>query len=541
MNPASHQFPRASAPSDSIPPWACTVFLTVACVAGWSTSSNSEAGPFLIAILSISAMSGGGQGKYYIGLAREDYYTKGGEPPGLWIGGGSKQISLDGTVKPQQLRNLLLGFSPDGGLDLVRNAGDEKRQSGWDLTFSAPKSVSVIWALSSPDVRQQIQRAQFEAATTTLSFLEREAGIVRLGAGGREIEKARLIAAAFEHGTSRAQDPQLHTHVLLLNIGVRADGTTRALSSRPIYRMKMLAGRVYRESLALALERDLSVEIHRTNSSFSIAGVPDSVCRTFSKRREQILTALEERSLTSAIAAKIAALDTRPAKALIPREKLFAVWQEKGKELGFGTREVTELLSRARDRALADREREPAGPRATSPRPTPHGDPSAGATMRSQTPALHESEPTRQLSSEFRTKPSRIFGRVLFKIPLTPFELRLTTKRPFHRAPSFSPAKNFELPMLAIARRGEPIWKPKYYLPKPLFEKQIGVWNLSVRGKYLFPNAPQWTPLHGVYRKVICVSLRPDLADMSAWREKVANPIAPHISPQRPRSHELHR
>ena len=95
-------------------------------------------------MLSISPpMKGAGKGNYYTGLAQEDYYTKGGEPLGEWYGEGAEQLGLNGKVKDIELRLALEGFSPTGE-KLVQNAGDKDRQSGWDLTFSAPKSVSIL-------------------------------------------------------------------------------------------------------------------------------------------------------------------------------------------------------------------------------------------------------------------------------------------------------------------------------------------------------------------------------------------------------------
>ena len=112
--------------------------------AGWKNTSNPTD-----LMLSISKpMHGAGQGNYYLGLAREDYYLSGGEPPGLWHGEGASRLGLSGVVEPEKFRNLLNGFSPDRLHPLAQNAGRNDRQSGWDLTFSAPKSVSVLWALS---------------------------------------------------------------------------------------------------------------------------------------------------------------------------------------------------------------------------------------------------------------------------------------------------------------------------------------------------------------------------------------------------------
>jgi len=206
-------------------------------------------------MLSISPpMKGAGQGDYYLELAQEDYYTKGGEPPGKWYGEGTEALGVEGQVQAQELRKLLEGYSPDGKEKLVQNAGDDNRQSGWDLTFSAPKSVSTLWAVSDEETRKTIQHAQEKAVHAALDHIQGEAGFTRRGKGGEEIESAKLSFATFEHGTSRSQDPQLHTHALALNIGIREDGTTGTIRSKDIFEQKMSAGAIYRAELSYQLE-----------------------------------------------------------------------------------------------------------------------------------------------------------------------------------------------------------------------------------------------------------------------------------------------
>ena len=86
---------------------------------------------------------GTGRASYYLELASGDYYLRGGEPLGVWHGKGTKTLGLKGTVEKAAFHDLLLGFAPDKSGALVQNAGAEKRQSAWDLTFGAPKALSV--------------------------------------------------------------------------------------------------------------------------------------------------------------------------------------------------------------------------------------------------------------------------------------------------------------------------------------------------------------------------------------------------------------
>jgi len=290
-------------------------------------------------MLSIGAM-GNGQGSYYVDLAAEDYYLKGGEPPGQWIGEGAALLGLSGQVEPKQFLKLFQGFDA-GGKPLVQNAGATNRQPGWDLTFSAPKSVSTVWAVCDPEMRQAIQAAHFAALQGAVAFLE-EGATTRRGKNGDIKEPAKLLVATFEHGTSRAQDPQLHTHALVLNLAVRADGTTGALESQHFYRSKMAAGALYRAELSRQLQ-GLGFEIKREKTTFEIKGVPQALQEEFSKRRAEIEARLEKQDKHSARAAAVAALATRTVKEHRAREELFREWQQVGKGYNFTNQEAQDL------------------------------------------------------------------------------------------------------------------------------------------------------------------------------------------------------
>ena len=213
--------------------------------------------------------------EYHLRLAREDYYTKGGEPKGKWIGGAAGHFELEAKlVRNRQLRQLLDGYSPENKTQkLVQNAGKKSRQKGWDLTFSAPKEVSVLWAASSQQVRRKISKCQLEAVKVAIDYLEANAVLTRRGKDGAKLERAKLLVAAFEHSTSRAEDPTLHTHCLIANLCLRDDGTTGTLHSNvtkkstynTLLRHIKAAGAVYRTELSYRLETRLGLEVH-TNS-----------------------------------------------------------------------------------------------------------------------------------------------------------------------------------------------------------------------------------------------------------------------------------
>lgn len=298
-------------------------------------------------MLSIGKMSMGQDG-YYATLAREDYYLKGGEPPGQWLGSGAEALRLSGQVDNERFKELFSGRFK--GMDLVQNAGSEKRCPGWDCTFSAPKSVSVAWSQAEGTTAQEFRAAHLSAVEAAVSYLEDRCGWTRRGHAGEEMEKARLVFAAYEHGTSRAQDPQLHTHALLLNICLRTDGTTGALDTRALYSHKMAAGALYRAELSRQLEVRLGLESIEKGSMFELKGVPKALCDEFSKRRKEIEAKLEELGASGAVISAKLAISTRSHKQHDSRENLSAEWKKVGRLFQWSTEKLEALLGRIQPR-----------------------------------------------------------------------------------------------------------------------------------------------------------------------------------------------
>jgi len=291
--------------------------------------------------MSPSAMASGSLA-YYLNLAREDYYLNGGEPPGIWWGQGAKALGLSGQVERKDLHALFRGFLADGR-ELVQNAGAKDRQPGWDLTFSAPKSVSTLWSQGDEALRREIQAGHFEAVKAALAYLEEELKLTRRGERGTERELARLIVATFEHGTSRDLDPNLHTHALVMNACLREDGTPGTILSKPFYELCHLLGALYRTELAAQLEARLGVRCCLAEGAFafSIEGVTERLNKFFSKRRDAILEKLHSWGCESAAAAASATIATRKTKREIPpRSALFAAWKEVGLAFGFVLEQV---------------------------------------------------------------------------------------------------------------------------------------------------------------------------------------------------------
>jgi conjugative relaxase-like TrwC/TraI family protein len=285
---------------------------------------------------------------YYSKLAAEDYYTSGGEPPGIWAGLGARALHLTGHVDTKDYRKIFSGYAPDGTA-LCERPGD-KHRAGLDLTFSAPKSVSLAWALSDEKERQQFQAGQLKAVQQALGFLEKHAAITRRGHGGHQQESVvGLVVALFEHSTSRAQDPLLHTHSLVANIAPRHDGSWGTLESRHLFLWQKAAGAIYRATLANHL-REMGFHIEQPDGKdhFEIKGVSQRICRHFSKRAEAIEAALETFNVGSSASkiGNVVKLSTRALKQKIDRPALFNQWRSMLNTLGF----TTEHLQSIRDK-----------------------------------------------------------------------------------------------------------------------------------------------------------------------------------------------
>ena len=225
----------------------------------------------------------------------EDYYLAGPEAAGRWLGAGAAALGLRGTVEAEELERVLSGEHPGSGEALGRVLS--ARVPGFDLTFSAPKSVSVLFGVGDDDLRAVLRDAHDRAVIDALCYMQREAAVTRRGpAGVHAIAGNGLVAAAFRHRTSRAGDPQLHTHVLMANLTLGADGQWSTLDGRRIYAHAKTAGYLYEARLRSLLTRELGVEWTLVRNGIAdIVGVSPTVLRAFSCRRADIEAELERR------------------------------------------------------------------------------------------------------------------------------------------------------------------------------------------------------------------------------------------------------
>lgn len=296
-------------------------------------------------MLSIGKMVAGSQ-EYYIrtvATGREEYYTGSGESPGYWVGEGARRLGLDGEVAADDLRFVLAGVSPEGEILTAGRVDAAKRVTGFDLTWSAPKSVSLLYGLSDPVISGTVRAVHEDAVTQALGYLERNAFVVRRGAGGeRQIGSHGMVAAAFVHRTSRAGDPQLHTHVLVANVAQGHDGTWSAPDGRLLYHHARTAGFLYQAALRAGLGEDLGVRFGPVRRGMAeLEGVDSSLLRAFSTRRREIEHLLSATGSHSARSAEVAALVTRRAKEVAVDDTVTGLtlrerWLENARIAGYG-------------------------------------------------------------------------------------------------------------------------------------------------------------------------------------------------------------
>ena len=299
-----------------------------------------------------------------------EYYTAGEEPDGVWWNpSGMFGLADGGRVDGGEFHRLYHGFAPDSGERLTRNAGSEKRSPGLDMTFSADKSVSALWAIADPELRLQIECAHNDAARAALAeTVLRYCAWTRLQErDGTRVVAADIMGAMFQHGTSRENDPQLHTHCTIFNAArTHRDGRYRALHQHPVYAWMKAAGAVYRNALAWNLRDRLGIHMEqygKDNEFTRIAGFapsdgtagqePAALIAHWSKRRGQIVEAAREMGFTvegNAPRAAAANKITRAGKSPDNDPEIrYARWR--GEAAGYIEREalIASLLDKAEE------------------------------------------------------------------------------------------------------------------------------------------------------------------------------------------------
>jgi conjugative relaxase-like TrwC/TraI family protein len=281
----------------------------------------------------------------------DDYYAK--ENPGEWQGEGARHLGLMGPIEQAQLSRLLDGQLPNGErIQTTFDPVDSKKRMGLDLTFSAPKSVS-MQALVAGD--REVTAAHDRAVTRALEQVEQLAEARKKVKGKSYRERTgNMTIAKFRHEMSRAKDPQLHTHSVVMNMTRRADGAWRALANEDIFRVQHEVDAIYKAELAKGLQAvGYSIRLVDDKGNFELAHISRDQIEAFSARSRVIEEALANEGKTRASATtlekQVIALATRPRKDESDREIVKRYWVEKSRGLGIDYRPKSRLDGRSYD------------------------------------------------------------------------------------------------------------------------------------------------------------------------------------------------
>ncbi len=287
-------------------------------------------------MLNVANVKNSGHGMSY--YAKDNYYSnEQGVANSSWQGKGAEALGLSGNVDPEVFKELLEGKID--GQQLGRIEKDEQgndvvvHRAAIDITFSAPKSVSIMGEVYGDE---RIKQAHQEAVSEVLNALSNESIKSRVMVDGKIINENsnQTIIAKFEHNTNRLQEPDTHTHALIINGVKTSDGKYHSISNEEIFNTQRMYGAMYMNKLAEKVQGlGYDIEIKDDKGNFDIKGVGQNAIDAMSTRKKEIDEALAEKGLTrenaSASAREVATLDTRGKKIDIAHEELIEDWKEK--------------------------------------------------------------------------------------------------------------------------------------------------------------------------------------------------------------------
>lgn len=299
-------------------------------------------------MLSVASLSSAAQaGSYY---SKDNYYTaEDARATSEWAGQGAREMGLAGRVEVGAFEAALRGIAPDG--TMVGEGSGKEHRPGMDMTFSAPKSLSLLAYIGGD---QRLLDANMAAVKQTLAWVERNLAEARVREQGTiRVEKTgNLIVALFQHDTSRNLDPQAHVHAVIANATQTADERWRSLHADQLWKQNTLIGAIYHAYLRQGVERlGYQTETAGKHGAFEIAGVSREAVEAFSTRRAEILQKADEIGATSPEGRSAVTLRTRPGKAVIEdRAALRQSWVDRAREAGIDLAPVLEA-ARAREGA----------------------------------------------------------------------------------------------------------------------------------------------------------------------------------------------
>ncbi|WP_154821494.1 MobF family relaxase, partial [Enterobacter hormaechei] len=298
-------------------------------------------------MMSVAPVASAGEAAGYYSNSDNYYFL--GSLQSLWMGEGAKALGLEGNVRGDDLTAVLEGRLPDGSRLGKEVNGQHVHRPGHDLTFSAPKSVSIL-ALIGND--KEMVEAHNHAVRVAAGYVEKLISARDTKDGVTSIvHTGKMVAAAYTHDTSRNLDPQLHTHLLIANM-TEYTGKWKALATDYIHnagfietvmKHQVTLGKIYRSALRERVEA-LGHEVEEVgkHGMWEIKGVPEDVRDEYSSRGREIQGAVgAEATLRSR---DVAAKDTRRAKVDPSRMRLMERWLGQMKEKGFDLKAYQESV-----------------------------------------------------------------------------------------------------------------------------------------------------------------------------------------------------
>ena len=261
---------------------------------------------------------------------------------GVYVGG--KALGLNGQVIGPEFQNILSGRGKNG--EKLCRFEKENRRIGIDITFSPDKSISILWASLDESNRRILENTVFEATKDTIKHIEKYIldDCVRRGPQGVIREKPQeLTFAVFQHGASRAGDPQLHQHAILMNFVQRQDGSWGGLEGRNLFECQAEIRRYHDFAMATRLKENHGIDVELKKEGIFIPQVPQELIQEYSKRRNEIWKVEDETETRSVSNRDTISIKTRQVKELTERE-LLPIWQEELKERGFSQSKAQEIF-----------------------------------------------------------------------------------------------------------------------------------------------------------------------------------------------------
>jgi conjugative relaxase-like TrwC/TraI family protein len=298
-------------------------------------------------VLRVAKVRRGGHA-YYLEVAGNGAGT-GIEAPGRWLGTGAAALGLDGEVGGDALGAVLRGHDPLTS-ERLGPFHDRVTVAAFDLSFCAPKSVSMLHALTPPDVSDEVLASHQRAVDAALGYVERRAVAVRRRSGGVLVPVAAeaVASAGFVHRVSRALDPHLHSHVVMANLGRGPEGSFSALDGRGVYAHAPAAAALYHAQLRHELTARLGVAWEPLrHGRADVAGIGPEARGAFSQRAAAIAQHMSARGLGGTRARQIAAHATRPQRD--PHQSVDGLrpsWESRARAVGLGPDRLGAVLDR---------------------------------------------------------------------------------------------------------------------------------------------------------------------------------------------------